>query len=580
MNLAVNSRRALWIKGQFCFMLAVTSFLACFVLTWNAHAEIISSDRRVDWSGNAGLNFAIPSWSNTRNAKTDDGALGDGVTDDTAAINRCIANASSNSCCYLPAGTYKVTATINLANQKCLKGAGPDNTTINAVGLTGDVLSASTFGNGGWMTLTSGYTKGSTRIYVDARDPQVPGYALGELVMIQQTNGEVDEGTPGYMGGTVGQINETVAKGSDGNGGYLDLSRPLNRSLSAAYSPQVSRFYAYIKNVGVQDLKITRSGGSGGNNIRLSACKNCWVQNVKSYDVWNWHVKLESTYGCVVRDSWFEQVNQLNCGGNSCYGATVYALSTDNLIENNVFVKMRHALITEYGGTGNIYGYNYSINPINENGNSTDWLMGDLELHGGHPYMNLFESNVIAHVHAAYTLGSAAYNTFLRNNATARAQAAVKYNLNAVDNGWANFYHNYVGNVYGTSGFTTYDRAYRSPWGCSDDACSQADARLVNGATLLRHGNYSFKQDLGNSGTGYVEWDAAVSDRTMPNSYYYASRPAWYPASLAWPAIGPDVPGYVKDIPAKVRFDTGGGGIVPGGPVATLAAPQNLRLGQ
>ena len=53
---------------------------------------------------------------------------------------------------------------------------------------------------------------------------------------------------------------------------------------------------------------------------------------------------------------------------------------------------MRHALILEYGGCGNVYAYNYSKDPVNwyeeDRGlNTTDWLMSDMSLHGGHPYM-------------------------------------------------------------------------------------------------------------------------------------------------------------------------------------------------
>lgn len=48
----------------------------------------------------------------------DFGAVGDGVTDDTAAINSAISNLSSGAVLYFPAGTYKCTSdiTVNIAN--------------------------------------------------------------------------------------------------------------------------------------------------------------------------------------------------------------------------------------------------------------------------------------------------------------------------------------------------------------------------------------------------------------------------------------------------------------------------------
>ncbi len=50
----------------------------------------------------------------------DFGAVGDGVADDTAAIQAAISatNPTSGGCVYLPSGTYKVTSTINVANQR------------------------------------------------------------------------------------------------------------------------------------------------------------------------------------------------------------------------------------------------------------------------------------------------------------------------------------------------------------------------------------------------------------------------------------------------------------------------------
>ena len=57
----------------------------------------------------------FPSWTNV---KTVYGAKGDGVTDDTAALQAALNNVGLNghsSVLYLPAGTYKISSTLNLA---------------------------------------------------------------------------------------------------------------------------------------------------------------------------------------------------------------------------------------------------------------------------------------------------------------------------------------------------------------------------------------------------------------------------------------------------------------------------------
>jgi len=72
----------------------------------------------------------FPSW---RNVKTACGAVGDGTTDDTAAIQTCLNGLSSSQpVLYFPAGTYKITSTLTLAAQLyvSLIGADPATTAI------------------------------------------------------------------------------------------------------------------------------------------------------------------------------------------------------------------------------------------------------------------------------------------------------------------------------------------------------------------------------------------------------------------------------------------------------------------
>ena len=70
-------------------------------------------------------------------------------------------------------------------------------------------------------------------------------------------------------------------------------------------------------------------------------------------------------------------------------------------------------------------------------------------------------------------------------------------------------------------------------------------------ATILRHGNFTHM-------TNNTHWDDSISDHVIPWSYYLSSKPTWWGnqgAGRPWPAIGPDVPGYAIDIPAKDRFE-------------------------
>ncbi len=80
------------------------------------------------------------SWANV---ETNYGAVGDGVTDDTAAIQTALnALGPTNPTLYLPAGTYRITQTLTLAAQQYVNiiGQDPSTTTIIWDGSSGGTM--------------------------------------------------------------------------------------------------------------------------------------------------------------------------------------------------------------------------------------------------------------------------------------------------------------------------------------------------------------------------------------------------------------------------------------------------------
>lgn len=123
------------------------------------------------------------------------------------------------------------------------------------------------------------------------------------------------------------------------------------------------------------------------------------------------HVDLTAAYRCVVRDSYFHDAYEFGGGGHG-YGANVGGHSSDCLIENNVFKHLRHPMLVQVGATGNVFGYNYSIEP-NSDGS---WTPCDISLHGHYPSMNLFEGNTVQEIDVSDYWGPVGPgNTFLRN---------------------------------------------------------------------------------------------------------------------------------------------------------------------
>ena len=90
---------------------------------------------------------SIQSWMDQWASVKDFGAVGDGVTDDTEAINRALyqiycreINPQIRRSIFFPAGVYKVTSTIIIPPYATLIGEGPDNSVISLAALDDSTL--------------------------------------------------------------------------------------------------------------------------------------------------------------------------------------------------------------------------------------------------------------------------------------------------------------------------------------------------------------------------------------------------------------------------------------------------------
>jgi hypothetical protein len=117
------------------------------------------------------------SWANV---KTTYGAKGDGVTDDTAAIQNALnALGPNNPTLYFPAGTYRITQTLTLAGQQYVNviGQDPSNTTIIWAGSSGGTmlyLNGNTYSRFDRLTFNG---QGNAGVAIDSSWDGVSNYA-------------------------------------------------------------------------------------------------------------------------------------------------------------------------------------------------------------------------------------------------------------------------------------------------------------------------------------------------------------------------------------------------------------------
>jgi hypothetical protein len=538
----------------------ILAALALLLVDSQVCADVIPPDRRIAWS--PGVRGGIPSRTsiiNVRHAPYN--ATGDGTTDDRLAIQRALDSATVGQVVYLPHGTYRIGAGLFVKRPITLRGDGPDETIIDYTAPGGaHILRTMRQGNPGpAVAITRGSDRDSTRITVsNGAAIQEKDYVIiaqdniGGLVFTRGVRDECRWCGNDVPSQGMTQANRVVTK----SGNTLTLERPLY--FDYKHNPVVRRLIM-LQNVGVEDLQLRRSNSSArdGYNFYLRGCANCWLKNVRSDKAGHRHVQLENSYANTVRDSWFSDGH--DHGSDRSYGIFLFGWNSDHLIENNIIHRTRHALILEGGGSGNVFGYNYAVGSITDPDN--DWLAEDMATHGAHPFMNLFEGNIVSKLTHDNTWGSSSHNTTFRcliQNYSSSAATPISGRY-AVDVEAHNYYNNIVGSVLGRRGDvgTRYHSekvsgstpiSYR--FGFESPGSGTISDKDVQQRTLI-HGNYDH---IG----GSVMWDAKA-DRNLPPSLYLSAKPDWFGA-IRWPPFGPDLDPMEGAIPAKVRYE---GGTIP-----------------
>jgi hypothetical protein len=494
------------------------------------HAQVISDSMRVDWS-NAGYEGVIPD-PQTIIDVSDYGAIpNDNLSDYSAIINAMNALSGYAGVLYFPAGVYNIDSTLNLVDSTVLRGAGSDSTVLqfDFSNLGGDGIRIWKGQSASFVNVISGYEKGSMKLVVE----DASSFATGNYAELKETNGTWDVVPESWATDCVGQIVKITDVADD----TLFIDEALRINYDASLQPQI-RVYTPITNVGIECLKIVKADSIApivSYNISFLGAADCWINGVESDHSIGAHVSADLSTHLQISGCYFHHAYEYDGVSTHGYGVMLIQHSGDCLIENNFFKHLRHAMMVKQGANGNVFAYNYSIEPTRTEFPTN--ASGDISLHGHYAFANLFEGNIVQTLYIDQTYGpSGPFNTFFRNREDL-------YGIIITQSVVTTDKNNFVGNEITNTAF---------PFGL-----------------YLITGNEHFL--WGNNRQGII--DPAGTDSLPDLSYYYSSAPNFWTGGIPFPPIG--IPNEISSnsIPAKDRYDNGGMITQCGLPVATGSDP-------
>jgi hypothetical protein len=373
------------------------------------------------------------------------------------------------------------------------------------------------------------------------------------------------------------QIVQVTAK----NGNTLTISRPLYYTFQSGLSPVARTLAIGVTKAGIENIRLDGSFANHPAFISMDGSADCWVKGVETYDAGNGakaaHVIMTWSAGNEVRDSYFHDGRDSSADRN--YGVYFLFSNSDHKIENNILRHNRHSFAFEGGGSGVVALYNYVDDDYTDD---LTYLGSARTNHGAHPYMNLFEGNVISHIAADNIWGSSSHVVFFRNwlwgdeTGTGVPSFPPNEGYDAIDVYPLNPYYSFVGNVLGVTGMhTTWsnatlrgDNEYASKTSPIAYSYGGASGSLPSTSTTsINHGNYDFKTN------GVAYWEGG-SNHTLRTSMYYGGKPAFF-GGCSWPVFGPDLSPVTNTLPAKARYE---GSTACGGTANAPAPPSNLQV--
>lgn len=366
--------------------------------------DTLKKERRLldySYAGYSAGEKGIPQVPNRVNLKTQYGAVGDGIADDTAALAKAVSEVKSGAI-FLPAGKYRITKQIKInRSQVVIRGEGSGKTILDYPYSMSDVYGneKNSYGNSKWSF-------GPSFIQVEGEDP------IDDRTRLTKINSFAERGTKAFTVADVSRLrvgqwvrlveSDPVESGSllaaimtnlmpagetlqgEKNvvrfhsriksivGRAVILERPLPYDVKLEWNPELHVYKPTVKNFGLENLTIQfplrpyqgHFQEEGFNAINLVNASDSWVKNIKI---------INSDVGVILNNSNFVTVDGLvfettgvrdgGYGKWNGHHAIFVARGSDNLITNfDIRTRFAHDLTVSW----------YSLNTVFSNGRGID----------------------------------------------------------------------------------------------------------------------------------------------------------------------------------------------------------------
>lgn len=489
--------------------------ISIYLINLAAIGQVIPEDRTIDWTVvNQHINFKQP---NIQVNVKDFGAVGNGITDDHQAVVDAIESLNGQlAYIYFPPGTYLITEPITLTDSCILKGESSDETILqfNFEGSPLNCIKLSRSQTSNFTAITGGINKGNNLITISNTND----FEAGDYIEIRQKNGSWDVSPISWADYSVGQMARVVSI----IGNKLLIDSKLRIDYSPELEPEV-RPVSPILNSGIQCLKIHRLDeplDGAGANIYMYMAANCFVRGVESDTSVGAHFSINNSLNILVDGCYFHHAFTYDGAGMRGYGIALSQHTSECLITNNIFRYLRHAMMIKTGSNGNIFSYNYSLEP--HRSEPIPDASGDISFHGHYAFSNLWEGNIVQNIVIDHYWGpSGPYNTIFRNKA--KLWGIIMTTNELLETKMQNFVGNEVTNTEFLHGLYT-----------------------ITGEDHFEFGN----NILGNI--------LPTGTNDLPDqSYYLTKKPYFWSQFLEWPSVGIPLVLNSGTIPAKLRYESG-----------------------